>query len=54
MTVGFLCQLVLVLYSFDGRFSMSVSFVCLLVYGILKSVGFVSIRDFNDSRFCSF
>jgi len=33
---------------------VSVGFVPLFFYEILKTVGFVSIRDFNDSRFCSF
>jgi len=30
---------------------MSVSFVCLLAYEILKTVGIVMLRDFNNVRF---
>jgi len=33
----------------DGRISESVGFVPLIFYEILKTVGFVSLRDSNDS-----
>jgi len=38
MTVGFLCSF----------------FALLMFYENLKTIGFVSTQDFNDSRFCSF
>jgi len=35
----------------EGRFSELVGFVTLLFYEILKTVGFVTLQDFNEVRF---